>query len=269
MKKVAWTIVLSLFVVAAFGQDSVELHKNKVVQKFRHLIETHNKAKLAVDVVYPLRRRYPLPAINNEREFVRRYHQLFDDSLIRLIVQSDPHKDWSFEGWRGIMLFHGLLWLDYSGELTAINYQSPSAKQQRDKIIEMDKQRLYWPLRDFTRAVCILKTTDYLVRIDYMGGLNYRYASWKAGRKMREIPDIVIQKGKTELDGNGGNRVYTFSNGNYQYQCWIRPLRPEGTSPARLEIYRNGERILQSKAAVVENTALPGNGTSQALWYRL
>jgi hypothetical protein len=73
-----------------------------------------------------------LPMVKTRAEFVKRHDEIFDKKLIEMISTSNPESDWSEVGWRGTMLFNGVLWL-YDGRLLAVNYQSRVKKAMMDK----------------------------------------------------------------------------------------------------------------------------------------
>src|ERR1043165_2254169 len=126
-------LILSLFLmlICSFVQgQEMDSTNQKIVSDFIECIKYQNKEKLASKINFPLSREYPIPDIKNEQEIIKRYSEVFDDSLSKIIVNSQPSKDWSAVGWRGIMLLYGLVWLDYDGSLIAINYQSKIEEQK-------------------------------------------------------------------------------------------------------------------------------------------
>ena len=50
-------------------------------------------------------------------------------------------------GWRGIMLDDGILWMDYDGKITAVNYQSKYEKKLAKKLTSKVKGDLSSDLR--------------------------------------------------------------------------------------------------------------------------
>ena len=73
-------------------------------------------------------------------------------------------------------------------------------------------------LRKFNELIRILKTKDYLVRIDYMDDGTYRYAAWKNKKELKDMsekPDLVIGNG-VHTDGPNGYGYY-FDNKGYTY----------------------------------------------------
>jgi hypothetical protein len=202
-------------------------------------------------ISYPFKREYPIPAIKNKTEFIKRYNEIFDVPLKNEIIKSNPAKDWSEMGWRGIMLNQGTIWFDTDGRLISINYRSKFEKDLKNNIIDKEKTKLHASIAKFKAPECILETSKFRIRIDDLGNNNDRYASWSLIKKMTQEPDLVISKGKVILDGNGGNHRFEFKKGEYIYECHISPLRENGTAPAGLTIYQNKKIILSQDAEIV------------------
>ena len=154
-------------------------------------------------------------------------------------------------GWRGIMLYSGIVWIDDDGKLIAINYQSKTEQLLQKKIIEADKNKLHLSLVNFKQPVCILDTSKFRIRIDELSNGTYRYASWPIAKTMHEQPDLILNNGKEIMDGSGGNHRFEFKNDAYLYECSISPLREKGASPANLSVYKNGTAILNQNAIII------------------
>jgi len=97
---------------------------HKLVSNIIELVSKRDPILLAKRIQYPFSTQYPLSDIKNEKDFVETYNKIFTEKFIRLIESSDPDKDWSSMGWRGIMFGNGDLWIDDSGKIIAINYKS-------------------------------------------------------------------------------------------------------------------------------------------------
>jgi hypothetical protein len=88
-----------------------------------------------------------------------------------------------------------------------------------------------------------MQTADYQIRIDRIGEDTYRYASWRRGSSMSGKPNLVVENGRREFQGSGGNHAYVFNKGEYAYSCGIQILGYEDI-PGELTITRNGQEIL-------------------------
>ena len=234
----------------ANAQDMTE-DQQQVVQEFIDCIKKQQKEKLASKISFPFGRDYPIPTIKNKQEFFKRYSQVFDDKLIKMIVSSKPSEDWSAVGWRGIMFLRGDIWLDYDGTLIGVNYQSEFETKWKNKLIALEKSQIHESLRAFKEPVHVMETSKYRIRIDDMGDYTYRYAVWKIENKMSDKPDLIIINGASISEGSGGNHRYEFMNGDYKYECSIVVMAEDDSPPAYLRIYKDGKEILSQKAILV------------------
>ncbi|WP_417938963.1 hypothetical protein [Flavobacterium sp. RS13.1] len=248
--KIVIVFFLSIFSNLVLSQD-LKPDYQKFIKAFIENVKEDKKEAVANMISYPFKREYPIPAIKNKTEFIKRYNEIFDVALKNEIIKSNPAKDWSEMGWRGIMLNQGTIWFDTDGRLISINYRSKFEKDLKNNIIDKEKTKLHASIAKFKAPECILETSKFRIRIDDLGNNNYRYASWSLKKKMTQEPDLVISKGKLILDGNGGNHRFEFKKGEYIYECHISPLRENGTAPAGLTIYQNKKIILSQDAEIV------------------
>jgi hypothetical protein len=240
-----------LFTIQNTSAQDLKPEYQKFIKAFINNIKSNKKEAVANVIRYPLNREYPIPAIKNKADFIKKYDQIFDATLKNEIIKSNPAKDWSEVGWRGIMLNQGKLWIDTDGKIIAINYQSKFESDLKNKLIASEKNKLNPSIAKFKAPVTILETSKFRVRIDDLGNDNYRYASWSIKQKMSEKPDLIITNGKWIADGSGGNHSYEFKKGNYTYQCFIIVLGESDAPPARLIITQNEKEILNQDAKIV------------------
>ncbi|RQO75203.1 hypothetical protein DBR43_07505 [Pedobacter sp. KBW06] len=252
MKKLTTTLLLILSFFVVFGQ-TLEARYQPAVSGFINAVKSKNVNKLADRVAYPLEREYPLPAIKNKQEFIKRYKEVFDDQLIKMIVNSKPAKDWSQVGWRGIMLFQGDLWLDDDGTLRSVNHQSAVERKNRAVLIAREKSGLHESIKVFKDPVLVFETAKFRIRIDDLGNHNYRYASWPLKSKMSDQPDLILKKGEWVPEGSGGNHRFDFKSGNFLYSCWVMEMGGKDTPPAILTIYKANKEILSQDATTIKN----------------
>ncbi|HSZ32819.1 MAG TPA: hypothetical protein VK772_05890 [Puia sp.] len=248
-------IITSLFVFnmySLFAQD-MSKENQKIVADFIAEVKNPNKNNLCSSISFPFKRQYPIPDINNRHEFLKRYKEVFDDSLTKMILTSDPAKDWAAVGWRGIMLLNGVLWIDYNGRFIGVNYQSKCEKEEYERLVRMDKSRLYESVNKFEKPMFVLETSKHQIRIDDMGNDQYRYVSWPLKSKMNKKPELVIENGQIEFEGTGGNSTYTFKNAGYIYQCSIIVMGEESSPPAKLTILKGNKTILTEDAKLNGN----------------
>lgn len=248
--KLILSFCIIINMLPAFAQNEMTQEHQQTVSDFISYIKNNNRDSVAARVFFPFKRQYPIPVINNKQEFLRRYDEVFDAKLIDMISNSNPDKDWSAVGYRGMMLFSGDVWLDYDGILVGVNYQSAYEVKEMHRLIAADKAGLYKPLRNFKQPVCILQTRAYVVRVDQMNDNSYRYASWKKGSSMAAKPDVVVLKGEFVPQGSGGNHSYVFKNGAYTYECEIIIIGEDNAPPAYLTVYKSGKKIQSAEAGV-------------------
>jgi len=247
--KLLLTLILIFNFFFTSGQE-LSKENQLIISEFIDCVKENNIQKLSAKVSYPLRREYPISEIQNQQEFLKRYNEIFDANLINMITISNPLKDWSEMGWRGIMLNNGEVWLDFDGNLIAVNYQSEFEAMKKIQLIDEEKSNLHESIKEFQKPICILETAKFRIRIDEMSDGTYRYASWKLKSQMNEKPDIIINKGIYIAEGSGGNHTYEFKNGDYIYDCSIILLGEENSPPARLTVYKGEKEVLTQNASL-------------------
>lgn len=233
-------------------RQGLSVKQQKHVQEFTTLIKDRKIKELALRVSYPLERPYPLPPIRSKAAFEQSFNGIFDKALIDLIITANARKDWHDMGWRGIMLKNGEIWLDDSGNLTAINYESAAEIKSRALLIQKEKKSLHPSLTNFKRPVLKFTTTKYIVRIDELEAGKFRYTSWKVSALMNEMPDLTLTNGKVIPIGSGGNHYYEFKNGIYTYQCHIHVLGDGSQPPATLVVKKREVEILSAPALTLQ-----------------
>lgn len=250
MKKAFITVCFVVYTCLIFAQTDKD--QQKVIAEFIGYIKNNDPNGLSEKVGYPFEREYPVPAIKNKAEFVKRYKEMFDDRLIKQIIASNPATDWADAGWRGIVFNDGEIWLDSDGRLLEVNGDTAAEKTIKAKMMAEDKKAVHASLKDFKMPLYVLKTSKYLIRIDAVNDTTFRYASWKAGAKMTDKPDLVIT-GNTirQDDGTGGNHSYVFKKGDYTYECNIILIGADDTPPAMLTVYQGKKKILSQNAEIV------------------
>jgi hypothetical protein len=251
MKNSLKIIVLIFAHQFLLGQELKKEYQNHIVT-FINFVKNNQKEKLADLISYPLKREYPITNIRNKKEFIKRYDEIFDVILKNIIVKSNPAKDWSEVGWRGIMLNRGDIWMDTDGKIIAINYQSKLEKEIKEGKVKIEKSTLHPSLANYNEPVCIIETSKFRVRIDDMGKQNYRYASWAITKKMSEKPDLIITNGKFIAEGTGGNHRYEFKKSSYVYEISIIVLGEKETPPAMLKIYKDEKEVLLQNAKIID-----------------
>jgi hypothetical protein len=223
MKKLIYFLFVVFCFNTSFCQDLKPEYK-KIIETFINNVKTDNKEALGEMISYPLKREYPIPAINDKADFIKRYSEVFDQ---------------------------GNIWLDIDGKLIAVNYQSKFENDLKNRLNADQKKKLDPSIAFFQSPICVLETSKFKIRIDNLGNNNYRYASWSIKKEMTEKPDLVINGGELVVEGSGGNHQYEFKKDNYLYECSIIVLGEKNSPPARLIIYQSKKVILSQDAKIV------------------
>jgi hypothetical protein len=247
--KILLTILIfnSSFLIA---QD-LKPEYQKFISKFILEVKNGDKDAIAKRIKFPFKREYPIPPVKDKADFVKRYNQIFDKVLIEKIAKSNPAKDWSEVGWRGIMMNQGDLWIDTDGKIITINYQSNEELKLKNSLIAAQKKNVNSSISNFKEPVAILETSKFRIRIDDLGNNKFRYVSWGIKNKMTDKPDLVIENGVFYADGTGGNHHYEFKKGNFRYECHFIVLGEKDSPPAILTVYQSGKEILSQDAKIV------------------
>ncbi len=251
MKRKNLFLILLLFCANFLSAQTVKPEYQKCIKSFIDNVRNDNKEAVAEMVLYPLKREYPIPDVVDKADFISRYSEIFDPTLKNEITKSDPAKNWSDMGWRGIMLNKGNVWMDFDGRLTSVNYQSQKEVNLKKKLNDAQKKELDSSIAFFQKPICVLETAKFRIRIDNLGNDNYRYVSWPIEKAMSEKPDLIIYRGNLVVEGSGGNHQYEFKKENYTYECAFIVAGEKNSPPAKLTIYQGGKVILSQNAKII------------------
>lgn len=251
MKKVNLFLVLLVFLGSFVSAQTVKPEYQKCIKSFIDTLKSDKKDAIAEMVAYPLKREYPIPDVVDKSDFIKRYDEIFDTTLKNEITKSNPAKDWSDMGWRGMMLNQGIVWMDFDGRLTSVNYQSKAEIDLKKKLIAAQKKELDSSIAFFQKPICILETDKFRIRIDNLGNKNYRYVSWPIDKAMSEKPDLIIYRGNFVVEGSGGNHQYEFKKENYTYECAFIVAGEKNPLAAKLIIYQGDKVILSQNAKII------------------
>ena len=249
MKK--WLLLILCLVLnlnVAHANDVAEnepSETNVAVQKFKDAIKTNDPQIIAKYVVYPYKTRTPLPDIKNETDFIKNHDLILDDNLKQIINDSKP-ENWASAGWRGIMLYEGLVWISADGKLEAVNYRTKKERDYAAKWYENDKQTMYESLRQYDKNVYIFNTDTKLGRIDEIeteNGEKYRLALWNKDEQMSAKPQVLVSDGTVKYFGSANNAEYYFKSGEYEYVFSVTKVGSMDMVPYELGIYKNAEKL--------------------------
>lgn len=246
-------VLILLTSIVDYGQTKeLDDYKLANVKNIITLFKQKNIDSISSVINFPLQREYPIPSIKNEKEFKQRFNEVFDKILVDKIAKSKTNQ-WEEVGYRGIMLDNGMVWIDGSeGKLIAVNYQSNFEKQLKKDLIKKEKKVLYTTLKVFQSPIYKIKTKNYLIRIDKIADYEYRYASWKIGKKESSKPDLILNNGVLEFLGSGGNSVITFSKANYTYKVYRNSIGEDNSPDITLEVEKDKQIILTQDGTLIE-----------------
>ncbi|MGI2182818.1 hypothetical protein ACRN9F_11295 [Shewanella oncorhynchi] len=236
--------VMGLSINANAADEAMPQEYIPLVQGLIDAAKANDLEALAKRVAYPLKREYPIPAIQNTQEMIARFDQVFDPKLLEQIAHSKIEADWQTMGWRGIMLGSGVVWLDFDGKIIAINYQTLVEAKLKAELIAKQQTELHPSVSEFVSPALSWETAKFTIRVDDMGNSQYRYAAWAKGKALSEKPDLVLNKGKLVFDGSGGNHSYQFRSGPYQYYCYVTVLGGSDSPLGELVVFKNDQEIL-------------------------
>ncbi len=256
MQKKILLLTLSLFFFGlSFCQNNTGVSDDELAKlrayEIIYLFKNKKYSEIAKKIKYPLKRLSPIPPIKGPTEFVNKFEGIFDSTLVNLIINSNPEKDWGGLGWQGIMFNRGKLWMDYDGKIKTINYTSQYEKELSAKLISKDKDYIYDALNNYKSIVIIAKTESHLFRVDRLGDDSFRYSAWSTDKKMNQKPDIILYKGNMQIEGTARNESITFRNGNYTYVVSIIVLGKYGTynnPDVSLLVYKGNSKIFEQHA---------------------
>jgi hypothetical protein len=243
MTKIFFAVLL-LFQASFCSADELQPKQQPVVRSLIKAFMDGDRAAIAKRIRFPLHRHYPVLPINGQKEFLRRFDEVFDDDFRKAIRDSSPKDDWESMGWRGIMLYRGALWIDEAGLIIAVNHESKKEQEIREGLIEKERTSLHPSLQKFQDLVLVAETAKLRVRIDETGQDRYRYAVWPRRRSMAEKPDLILEDGQVVYEGSGGNHGYHFKRGHYAYTVYVWVIGADGQAPGSLEVSKDDHEIL-------------------------
>lgn len=151
-----------------------------------------DKKKLASLCIYPIKRDYPLPDIENAKQMIAYFDTLFDRSYRRNLAK-EKLEDKEYHGWRGYSFGKGTLWIYDS--LYAVDYSSAKEKRKLDRLRRKEMQSLNVEMRDgsWKPYACYKDITKMAyIRIDAKDGFTFRLARYGAGLKASDMPDFIM-----------------------------------------------------------------------------
>lgn len=204
------------------------------VKQLVRAVADSDTAKFADLVSYPLSRPYPLRNLETPQEMKQYYSKIMDDSLKRVIVNSNI-EDWDDYGWRGWSLNRGeYLWID--DNLYDIPYLSAVESNMLDSLRRAEISSLHPSLQKGWTPVATLVADDdsSIFRIDLnkdgnQGHPIYRLCQYEKGTDLAGIPTSILE-GYKETEGTANTETYYFSGPKGESAVY-EPEVPDGDMP--------------------------------------
>lgn len=246
--------ILMILILCSASIQTLATSKNvseKDMQAAQNLIKAlkaNDKAAVASMIRYPLRRQEPLVPIVNAKEFQEHYEEYFNASTI---VQVEQGLNDILNNWQGTALGGGLIWLD-AGQIISINLGTDLQKQALKKAKAEELSSLHPSARNFERTWMICKTQKHFIRIQSLIAEDkVHYFSWKAGIPNSEKPELELA-GIMDIQGSGGNTLFTFKNGKYTYEIYKSVVCGEDCN-SYLTVKKDGKEIQKDRCLELVN----------------
>lgn len=248
--------LIVLFVFSCFSNSAIAIEPQQLelVKKVVNAVKNNNRTNLSKLVSYPLLRQAPLAPINNPKEFLERYDEVFDRYLISTISASNLLTDWDSIGWRGVILDNGIVALDPEGNITEINHHSQHEQSLVNQLtagkVAKGRRALHRSDTNYSQALVELTTKRFQIRVDSLDGGVLRYTSWPVGRLMTDKPELILSNGQI-IGGNGRNQRFVFDNGSFSYQLNIKHSVGNMRVSGSLQVFKSGKPWINEVATKV------------------
>ena len=240
----------SLAISSSSYAENLNTEQQAQVKKIIQLFQDAKIPEISKHIQYPLQRETPIPAIQNAKQMQTRFHQVFDQHLIKKIASSTS-KQWSSVGWRGVMLEDGIIWLN-ENQISAVNYQTAAEKKLKAQLLAQQKQQLHASIRTFKQPELQFKTSNYRISIDLLNNGQYRYVSWKNNKLISSQPDLVLNQGRVEFKGSGGNHAYLFKSGQYEYRVDRNLIGADDSPEVSLSVTKGNQTVLNQVGDLIQ-----------------
>ncbi len=153
-------------------------------------------------------------------------------------------------GWRGTCYKDGLVWLEQDGKLRALNRTSKAEMAEIEARMARIKKQVHPSVAHFKAPISEVQTASFRIRLDELDNGKIRYAAWKRPNGTETAPSLVLDNGRIDVQGSGGNHAYVFENSGYVYEVYFQVLGTGEEPPVVLRVYQ-GERLLSEQAGEI------------------
>ena len=222
LKFAATAIVFCLFVTPSLAQEtSANENQNgyevdyAAAAKLQEALKRHDVRAVASLIQYPFGRERPLSDIKDSEEFAQDFDDYFDSANINRVLSAKAEQI----GWRGIQLARGAVWFN-NGKIVAMNLRTDAYAKKFSDAKRLEERFLYPAVRGYDHIEFECDTRNLHVRTQYTGN-DLQYFAWKKHAPLTSRPLLMLNSGKIDFQGSGGNHSLTFRNGAYMYQLWV------------------------------------------------
>jgi hypothetical protein len=166
---------------------------------------------------YPLKRPNPIPEIINKESFMLYCSTLFDDNFKQKLSNAKFTSNNTINRNDDFGLFYGYIWLNKSGKIIALNYNSDKELLLQKTLKNEARSLIHPSVKKSKSNIIVCHSDKILIRIDLLDDLTLRYASWSYPKTINDKPDLVLLNGVEELHGTTGGVTYTFQNSKWKY----------------------------------------------------
>jgi len=239
MKNILFIIII--FTLSAYSID--DFFKPNI-QKFIEMIKNDERYKLAENINYPLKRKFPVPNIRNSFEFLARYDEIFDSTTLEMIINSNLEHNWKEEfpfKSKFSKSGHEVI-LDAEGRLKYISSNTELELKIKTNFLDSLKSIIYHELNNIEDIVLEASTRKHYILLYHLSGFNI--AIWNKNISISEKPEYIFYNGITL--SNDGNDSHLFWSLDKKNKCDINLENGFKVSHIgkNLRIYINNKKII-------------------------
>ena len=216
--------IFSIFIILMFAlqikaqtNDSIPQWRQDQINKIVDLIKNDDFSGLSELIKYPLKRPQPIPDIHNKDSFMLYCSTLFDDNFKQKLINAKFTPDNTINRNDDFGLFYGYIWLNKTGKIIALNYNSDKELLLQKTLTEQAKSSINSSVKKWKTNIIVCKSDKFLFRIDLLDDNTLRYASWSLPKSISDKPDLVLLNGVEEFQGTMAGVTYTFQNSKWKY----------------------------------------------------
>lgn len=230
--------ILNMLLFISFNiQASDQKHPDyETAKKFQTALKDNDRNTIAKMMKYPIDRELLKP-INTPEEFLENWDDYFNEKNVPGLISAKA----SEYGWRGVALEGGSVWFE-NGTIKRLNLATEIQRQKHEAARENEKKNIHKSLQGYDSIEHECSTDKLRVRIQRIKD-SAQYFAWKKGASLSSKPDLALN-GTLEVQGTGGNTLYSFSNGPYTYQLFKINLCGEDCNNY-LTVFKNKKEIMK------------------------